>query len=133
MRLQTYLAFGLVVGFVLVFSGCDSAGPAPADMAPIATNDSFTLSAGEKIESADILQNDVDPDKVDPDGDNDEELEELTVNSIEDPLEKGLSSVDDFPYSLPSDFAGEDQFTYTIKDEGNGKTSNVATVTITVE
>jgi hypothetical protein len=92
----------------------------PFNTAPVAVNDSATVSENSSNTSIDVLAND-----YDPDGDN------LTITAVTQPL-NGVSSQDGaYVYYIPSaSYTGSDFFTYNISDEQGGNAS--ATVFITV-
>lgn len=131
--------FAFVASLVLFGFGCESLGPPPAEMRPVATNDEFSVSTDTTTleEGAPgILENDVDPDKADADSD-----PEVSALEVQDPgnVSAGngtleLNADGSFTYTPQDGFSGEDSFTYNVIDTENGKTSPVeATVTITVK
>ena len=101
-------------------------GVTTSNLAPIAFDDSFELSAGRTLEvgKADgVLKNDIEPDR-----------QNLTVELVGDPSNGTLTLNADggFTYVPSRGFRrGTDSFTYELSD--GSLTSNVATVTITVE
>jgi hypothetical protein len=136
--------FSLVIGAFLVFlscfAGCDSAGPSNEELAPIATNDEFSLSVevGDTsgVDPPGILTNDVDPNEVDT-ADSEPKVDKLSVvvGSVSSPGGGNVEVSKDgsFEYAPDSSFSGTDEFKYRIVDEENGKRSNEATVTIVDE
>jgi len=96
----------------------------PINDPPVAVDDSVTTSEDTPVTIA-VTANDTDVDgTIDP----------ATVTVVSGPTD-GSVSVDpvsgDVTYSPDADYHGTDSFTYTVKDN-DGATSNVATVTVTI-
>jgi hypothetical protein len=119
----------LTVGIVLV--GCDSAGPSPAELQPVAVDDNF---GSQRIPAPGVLANDVDPDNpADPD---DESAEYKDPSNVE--LTASLESVESGAEvtvrengSFEVDGSGTVEFEYRAEDP-NGK-GDTATVTVTIQ
>lgn len=131
MRVRTLFIVGLPLISFLYLAGCDSAGPSNEELAPIATNDEFSLSQAKSgVDSPGIRENDVDPNKVDTD-DGSPNVGNL---SVVDPQGVGSEDINvskdgSFKYT-GSDSPDVVEFEYRVVDEGNGKSSNTATVRI---
>jgi len=97
-----------------------NAPPPPANNAPVANNDGYTMDAGTilTVPASGVLTND-----TDADGDS------LTANLAGSIAGLALSSDGSFSYD-PGTFTGTTSFTYTAFDGTDN--SNIATVTITV-
>lgn len=91
---------------------------------PVAQNDVVAVDINSSI-SIDVAANDSDVDTGDtPDT--------ATISIVAAPSDgSAVINAGQVDYTPDTDFTGTDSFTYTI-DDGNGATSNVATVTITV-
>ncbi|WP_200906179.1 glycosyl hydrolase family 28-related protein, partial [Limnoraphis robusta] len=95
------------------------------NQAPVAVNDSLTIDSVESI-VIDVLSNDSDRDgRLDP-----------TSVTINNQPSQGEVSVDlttgAITYTPDASFTNNDSFTYTVQDD-DGETSNVATVSITLD
>lgn len=99
-------------------------GPAPSNRAPLASDDTYTVQAGNVLTvsaSAGVLQND-----FDPDGD------ALSASLVTGPANGALSLGTDgsFVYTPNAGFTGSDGFIYEVSD---GQASSMGQVGITVQ
>lgn len=80
--------------------------PTPVNRAPVAGDDSYQVASGSSASLA-VLGNDTDPDEGDT----------LTLAGVTQPP-KGQVRIEgqQVVYSRPSNYAGSEQFTYTVKD-----------------
>ena len=95
--------------------------PTPVNRAPVAGDDSYQVASGSSASLA-VLGNDTDPDEGDT----------LTLAAVTQPP-KGQVRIEgqQLVYSAPSNYAGSEQFTYTVKDrQGLSATARVV-VTVT--
>ncbi|NET00249.1 MAG: tandem-95 repeat protein [Sphaerospermopsis sp. SIO1G1] len=96
----------------------------PVNDNPVATDDTATTPEGNPI-TINVLNNDTDT----------ENNIDITTVEISTSPTNGTASVDEttgeITYTPTGDFSGEDSFTYTVQD-GDGGTSNAATVNVTV-
>lgn len=132
----SFVAVILAVGIVLV--GCDSAGPSPSELQPVAVDDNFE---SQSVEAPGVLANDVDPDNpADPDNESAEYEDPSNVELIASFEEMGSGSdmvqsvtvEEDGSFELVGvDGSGTVQFKYKAEDP-NGK-EDTATVTVTVQ
>jgi hypothetical protein len=88
--------------------------------APTAMDDSFSMDCDSLANQIDVLDNDFDADE-----------DSISISSVGDASHGSVSHDGNFVYYTPDPgFAGEDSFTYTIRDEISD--SNAATVNIIV-
>jgi len=130
---RLFVAVVLTMGSVLV--GCDSAGPSPSELQPVAVDDDF---ASQSVEAPGILANDVDPDNpADP---NDRSAEYTEASNVELDAEKVSGSETGGSVTVNKDGSfevegvsgsGTVEFEYRAVDP-NGK-DDTALVTVTVQ
>ncbi len=93
----------------------------PTNRAPVAADDSYQVAAGSSI-TMPVLANDTDPDSGDT----------LSLASVTQPA-KGQVRLEgqQLVYTAPANYAGAEQFTYTVKDRMGLSATGRVTVTVT--
>ncbi|RLJ37410.1 Ig-like domain-containing protein [Acidovorax sp. 106] len=93
----------------------------PTNRAPVAADDSYQVASGASA-AMPVLSNDTDPDEGDT----------LTLASVTQPT-KGSVRLEgqQLMYTAPSNYAGTEQFTYTVKDRQGLSTTARVVVTVT--